>query len=1355
MATFAEALLKMGIDPTRVDARPNMSSKDYQSYRKAAGRPLKGDVAAGGPSGVAPDWAAPGTAYEDGSVRGPKKWANAIDLGPINPAYTLDDRGTSEAGDDGNIFKKGLMGLLEAVDTGRGYGVSAIKEATDGIYGSFIGEAMDKLAGVSDSERAAALEKQTDASWSDFVEQGKRHIGFREVMDQTSETQGTGSTGKGGLYSVAGFAGDVIADPLTYLTLGTGTAAGKAASGSMRVAVEDGGAKMLSKELASAAEKAGLMESRSVQKLIVESTQRGRGAITERGLARAGVTTAEREALGIPTLARTIGKGGIEIPGSRIVANAAEDFKGGFKSAWRGKPVSAKLREVFTPENEKALMRVITDVSAPVDRRAKAVLAKTTVNQAVGGGRRWGDDVMHYLTNEHAKDFRGLDDVGAADVVHGVESGAVDDVSVRLRNDFAKIREDAIGEGVDVGSLGQDYMPHQTTSDWYKLAESGDADAAEFIKTLDTEQGFRKARALNAGDEFLGETLQTGTIREINEIAVAKKGVKLFEDDIREIIPRYVSQVTESIIQAKQIKLLESVGLSRPLAERTVAHQLAQSPERAAQIAYAKKGLVAARGKELVSLSDGSVLRRDALSEAREAVVAEQSRIAQSLQDIDHELKQVARDRTVAQRKLARSTAKMEAHQAEIDGWTKVVQSERGPARKRALRELKKAEARLDQAKGEITQARKKVTELMGDRNISLPDRVNESRTLVKSESAWRQVRDEQAAQAMELQQKADELLLKRNPPGDGPLISDRRVQIANDRMEMEKVKHAALQSDVDAAVSVFDRTLADATWTVDALKDLDTKLDEIVSRATPGKAPRKGMTPAYAQELRDRMAAVSQLLERTGNDPIVDMLAKVEATAALADGAAANARFAGDEFEQMIKGLSDPAFMDHVEKFVEPGMRMVGETNQMPEWLFDATKMNATRASMPDMGRFMSRYYNLWKGYAIMRPGFHVRNAYSAMFNMYLEGGAKVWTSIPTFHKFYKLVHEAPENYMELAVAKFGQEEADMLQAAWTAAAASGSGQAAGEFSTSAMHAASMNPMSEDFALLKWNRKGGESIENHVRGAHAYDVLKRGGNLDQAVDTLNKWHFNYVDVSSFDQKAKLVNPFWMFYSRNLALQAQTFMRNLPKLNRTYVNAQRNLAYGEDEDYLVPEYFGDEGAIRLPGKGLGMGGNSVPYLFPDLPAMQFAGQLDQLSHPMDGKLLSNTAPWLKLPMEAVANKQFFSGVPFKNQPTQAGGLGQLLGMIPGSPLTDTGANGQTMIDDKTQYMLNNLLPMAGQFDRLIPSTEAGSERQPYTALSFLTGLGVRENNDRTRKGEEYRLLLAQQDEAARQKALGF
>lgn len=1308
MASLAEALAGLGITPQpgQVAARPS----NYGGRRPVASAPA----------------AVPGMPAT--SVGGRIQYANAtpLQITPVSTANPADD-----SGGVGGFFKNAALKALEVIDVPRSFVTSGIKEVTDTIYGSRVGAALDKLLGVSDEERAEDLERMGTGSWDDFVRQGQEHIGFRDVLDDVSpETKGKDR------YAVLGFAGDVIADPLTYLTLGTSTAAGKGVEGSVRVAVADGSGRMLSKELATTAMEKGILETPGVKNLIADAAVRGRGAITARGLARNGVDDVTREALGIPNLARTIGKDGVRIPGSRVVANAFEDVKGGAKRMLRTTD-AADLTRRFAPNKLGArnLDRIIFSRAATVGERADAVVAKTTINNALASARSWAVDAEHRIIKNPSlgRKFTHLSaDEGRA-LTHAIERGEAGGMADSVREALQGMRTELQALGVDVGDLGPNYVPHMVSDEFRALARKN-TEAARVLVALDSDVGFQMKRVfgVNPGQEstFMGEKLVEGTIEEMNGISLKKVGAKVFVDDVRDTLPRYIGQMADAAARAQQIKLLTDRGLVRELAVKEVEKAIPRTADEAAALKAAKAQLKAARAEEKIALADGTVLRRKELGAAREAVQSRRMEIARQVDEIDMKLKAAARDRMTVETRLKRALSKQESIQHSLDEWTKVVKSERGPARRKALAQVKKLQAELDNINGAIA----KYTPSPGN----------------KPYAELTATRDRLAAEGADLQAKADELLLKQNPPGQGPLPSDRRVAQASASLQAAQLKSKGLMDDVTAATEVFDAALAEHRLTIEQLNLAEHELDRIWDKVTKLPGKDRVATQALAQEYRDRVTLVTRILKQEGLDDASKVMATLEAQAMIADIRVMQAGRNAVGIEQLIGILSQPKVQTEIHKFVEPGMNRIGETLQIPGWLDEALKVEPVRMNAVQANKFVRKFYNLWKGYAILRPGFHVRNAYSGMFNIYLEAGPGAFANIRRAHQFDVLAMKHPDQYLEMATKRWGDEEAQLLNQAYMAMRATGAGQAAGEFTSAGLHAGKFNPLSNDNAILKQNQKAGEWVERHLRVAHAYDVMKRGGTIDQAIDTVNKWHFNYTDISQFDQNMKLVMPFWTFYSRNIALQAQTWVRSAQKLNRVYVNAQRNLSHGEEDDQWVPEWFSDAGAIRLPGGDAPNG--PVPYLFPDIPAMQFPGQLDKFTTPWTGEVLGDVGP-VKLPLEIMAGKQFFSGIPFKNQPTEAGIIGQGLNAV---GLGDTARDGTPMLNDELQYAINSMLPGFSQLDRLTgQGGDSVAERRNKSILAALTGISVRDNNDRTRRGEQYRQSLEAENEAARRRALGF
>ena len=1246
--------------------------------------------------------------------------------------------------DVGDILKGAVSGLLSAADYGRAAVTSGVKELTDTIYGSRVGEWMDKAMGRSDAERQADLARLGTGSWNDFRQQLNRRAGSQELLlDQVADMPG------GWQRSALGFGLDVGLDPLTYLTAGGSAVAKnvafKPASGALREALYQGSGKAIGKQLATQALESGVA-SEAVDRLLVDAARRGAGAITERGLARAGISEAERAALGLS-----------KAPTSKVskMLQVWEDLKGGVKAPIKTSPLANAGRKAFTKRaaGEYGLSKIVYDLSAPVERRANALKAMTTVNTAVRTGREWRNNTMQRLHTLWKDSVLKLDDDAARAVTSEAENKVAGELADSVAGEFARIRQELVDAGVPLGDVTTDtlgYMPHYVSDEWRKLAKT-DADAAEYVMLQDvlTKEGSARTRLLTADGEttFLGQKLQTGSIDEINQIALDVKGVKIFDDDVRMIMPKYVDQMSKMLTRQKQIDMLVEAGLTEPTAMKVVARQA--DPETVArldkEIADAQKVIAKTRGEQLVELSNGEVLRRNQLDLAASAARGRRAEIQTQIRAMREKLADQGRKLTSVRNKLAGLEKQVAAKQSSYDYWVKTVESARGKLKVSAEKQLANVERSLADTRSEMEMLRRETEKEFGPEWASLAAENFDNGEIGKLQ-----------AQADDLSSQIDELSLKKNPPGKGPLPSDQRVLEAETRLETATLNRDRLLSEESAAVAAYDLASVSTERQIAILEKLDAQLQKIISiqqdAAKPGRYATKGgkiktnRVVDHVTDLQDRVRVVQTILAQHGNDPVVHAIAGLEAAAQAADTAILAK---GDELvklEDLVKSLNDSKFIDEIVPVVSKNMTNMPNGQSIPNWLRDATEVESVRKQLPLIGDFMNKYVNLWKGYAILRPGFHARNAYSAMFNMYLEAGPKVFKNVKKFEKFYEMVRKNPDGYMDDAVRIFGAEDAKMLDDAWGVVSASGSGQTAGEFTDGALRAGSMNPLSPDFKLLKVNRRLGEGVENRVRGAHAYDVLNRGGTVDQAVDVINKWHFNYTDITDFDRAAKLlVNPFWTFFSRNMALQAQTWYRIPGKLNRSYVNLERNLGYGQEEDTLVPKWFEDAGAIRFGGPNAE---GDVNYLFPDLPAVQFPGQAAALANPTDLKFLSETAPWVKALPELWAGQQAFSDIPFKDQVEAGTGMQVLDRLLPGAQTRMQ--DGVPMTSDRWQYQLGALVPGFNQAASMaamanlvapgnpLPSSSRVEERAPYTALSQLLGVGVRKNTDRTRSGEQYR-----------------
>jgi hypothetical protein len=1237
---------------------------------------------------------------------------------------------------------EGLMGLLRTLDKPRSAVVSTIQELED-------------------------MRQGRGFSPTDWREQFNRNIGFQEVLDNSGMAGGWQRT-------ALGFVGDVVTDPLLYVAPQTvaarvggkavaRTAAQVASDDAMRVAVNSGSSKIISNTLAKNAVDAGLFDNPAVQQLIVSAAERGRGALTTRGLARAGVNPQLADDLGLPGLAKVFGtrNRNVQLPLSRRWADVTEDVKGGLKRSFRLRPGAQVGRDKFIPTvaGQRELTKSIYNQLLPVGERAARVLARNSVNASLTVARRWTEDTTHRLVANLRENWYNLTPDEARVLTNNIESGVSGVAEDAWRVEARRILDELQAAGVDIGDLGPDYVPHVRSDEFMDLTRKN-ADARQWaVDNLRTEEGLQRTRTLQAGsdffnDEFGGLPLQTGTIAEINERSMKGFGVKLFKDDLRDIFPFYTKSAGEALQRTEQINALTKLGLTSPTATKIV-QEANKDPKYLRQVASAEKKLGQAKLTERVEAARAAQTRRDALSAGVRALRDQSRKFTLERRKLQNELNVLERRALRFKDTVDDLGAQLQAAQTAADAARAAVAGGRTSQRAMLRRELKQNEkiiadlrVKLDEANARYEQLKPKT-----DRPVKSERRLRATeRAQLDALSLSKRIEFAEG-QAEQINRQIQDTLFENTPPGQGWSDADTVYRNAESYVELLLSKQSKAVDASEAAAAAYSFALAPNTWAIDQLGRTIAELQRGIRVGVDAGPAKIGPRPSQARlmDLKQRFDTINEVLRRTApDDPATLALAKLEAAAAASDAAAARAGNDVKTFTKMLDALADKKFIDTVVDDVADGMVAIGRGLQIPEWLDQALTVRAIADEAPEIHRYMRKFYNLFKGYAILRPGFHTRNLYSAVFNMYLEGGAGSIVSAQEFFKFFRLVEKNPNDYMDLARKQFGAAKAERLNDAWGATAGTGSGQIAGELTTSALRPGTWNPGNEDFILLKGSRRTGEWVENRVRGAHAYDVLNRGGTMEQAMDIVQKWQFNYTDITRFDQQAKLINPFWIFFSRNIALQAQEWARTGPRLNRTVENFRRNVGYSLEDDRDVPEWFREEGAIPL-----GRGADGMRYLFTDLPAVVWPGDVGELTDPSEmSRLLGTAGPWLSVPLELISGRQMFSGIPIKDvYEPMPGGTGRLPG-VSMLPFVEQGAEGP-MMTAKSRSALMSILPGLGQVERLFPATDAARERAQYSRIAYLTGIGMRENTPRSQRGEQYRQLLEEQAARRKRESLGY
>ena len=444
-------------------------------------------------------------------------------------------------------------------------------------------------------------------------------------------------------------------------------------------------------------------------------------------------------------------------------------------------------------------------------------------------------------------------------------------------------------------------------------------------------------------------------------------------------------------------------------------------------------------------------------------------------------------------------------------------------------------------------------------------------------------------------------------------------------------------------------------------------------------------------------------------------------------------------------------------------GYKAFGANAQGPQAMVEAMTAVTRFNSQGGWGSFLRHYdkvHNLLKGYMIAKPGFHMRNFFSATFMNYLHGVH--FSSYRQFQRAYwKFQHDLAVEQglprraasMKASMKKRGvwnnvnADDVAIVREMHEGNILGGSsGQVAAEFLQSPLEQgglrrawATVNPLNSRNAPLRLSRNVGVGTETYVRGVLGFDVLKHGnGTVDDAFDAITKWHFDYSDLSAFETKVvKRLVPFYTWTKHALPLMIEQVGKNPAKMSM-YLKAKRNIEHGQEKAEIIPSFFKRQGAIQLPFKYKG----ENMFVLPDLPFKTPLELLDPVLafdkdmsvtdriQVMLGSVGTQVTPLIKAPYEWKAKQNIWKGYNFDGRyqqvPTAYRNIPLLMPMLKSLGLAEK-ENDVWLMRDYELHTMAQLLPTFTDMRRLFPSEERYQQRTLSTWMSFAFGMGLRTN----------------------------
>lgn len=419
-------------------------------------------------------------------------------------------------------------------------------------------------------------------------------------------------------------------------------------------------------------------------------------------------------------------------------------------------------------------------------------------------------------------------------------------------------------------------------------------------------------------------------------------------------------------------------------------------------------------------------------------------------------------------------------------------------------------------------------------------------------------------------------------------------------------------------------------------------------------------------------------------------------------------------------------------------------------------------------LGKMYDQALKIWRTQAtVLRPGFHSTNLQGNMFNgAYLAGALNParYVEAATWEKIRQAADPA------VKIGRYSVQEVDdfMNKMGVGGAGHSFTSELVEDGADKVLMAKlagqdlSKNPLKHP---VRFAKEVGGTIEDFSKRALFFDRLHKGDSLEQAAKTVDKYLFDYQDLTDFEKRVvRRVIPFYTWMRKNVPLQVEGVLTQpgkyaaVGKLKNDIEDGNRERGTDVPEA-LRPGYLQEANAIQLPRGDSSEAAKFWSQYLPlqDLNKVPIPGGSTPLDAARD--VASGLEPISKGLTELITNKSLFFNRPVYDE--KLGVLGDkqkvndLLDLLPESLkrqlFTETAAK-----DGSPEFQTPALVRyLASQFP-LVESTGKAAKSitqpedvsNPYNWLSPVAGVRVTERNAQQQRSDK-RGAIANARETAR------
>lgn len=288
---------------------------------------------------------------------------------------------------------------------------------------------------------------------------------------------------------------------------------------------------------------------------------------------------------------------------------------------------------------------------------------------------------------------------------------------------------------------------------------------------------------------------------------------------------------------------------------------------------------------------------------------------------------------------------------------------------------------------------------------------------------------------------------------------------------------------------------------------------------------------------------------------------------------------------------------------------------------------------------------YKIWN--SSLNPGFHGQNAVSNIFANYMANGIAALNPVKNKRAYQIYKNTNPQKLLKIGddtltyeqVRHLATEHGIIDDTFFKSDIRAISGEE-GYFKTKFGVSGKIDPTDlNEFVPYKIGNLVGSEIEDTHRILLFTEALENGNDIESAVDLVNKFLFDYGDITPFERDVmKRIIPFYTYMSKNLPLH----LNHMLDSPQTYRNVHK-LFRGIEElsgAERIPEQERNEWndtAVQLPFKvkGAKIGWDlNFPY--------------QQFERITPRRLLGQSTPIIKAPVELASGKYLYTGMDIKD-----------------------------------------------------------------------------------------------------------